>query len=152
VRAAAVDLVDKDQGGDLQPLQRPHQHASLCLHPLHRGDNQHGTVEHAEHPFHLGDEIWVPGRVDQVDGDVIDDEGHHRRLDRDAALPFQRQRIGLGTARVDTADLADDTDGEEQPLGQACLAGVNMRHDPQVQRSHQASSPLDRRKPLSGWT
>src|SRR5215510_1039899 len=64
----------------MQSLQRPHQHASLRLHALHGGDHQHGAVEHAQHPFHLGDEIRVAGRVDQVDCDVIDDEGHDRGL------------------------------------------------------------------------
>ena len=63
------------------------------------------------------------------------DERHDGGLDGDAALPFQRQRIGLGAAVVDAADLVDDTGGVEQPLGQACLTGVYMRQDPQVQRS-----------------
>ena len=43
-----------------------------------------------KHPFHLGDEIRVARRVDQVDRDVVDDERHDGGLDRDAALPFQR--------------------------------------------------------------
>jgi hypothetical protein len=38
--------------------------------PLDRGDNQHRTVEHAENPLDLGDEIRVPGSVDQVDRHV----------------------------------------------------------------------------------
>ena len=62
------------------------------------------------------------------------DERHDGGLDRDAALPFQRQGIGLGAAVVDAADLVDDAGGVEQPLGQACLTGVYMRQDPQVQR------------------
>jgi hypothetical protein len=83
----------------------------------------------------------VAGRVDQVDRDVVDDERHDGRLDRNAALPFQRQGIGLGAARIDAADLVDDTGGIEQPLGQARLTGVDMRQNPQVQRSHNASCP-----------
>ena len=141
VRARPVDLVHEDEGGDPQPPQRPHQHPGLRLDALDGGDHQHGAVEHAEHPLHLGDEIRVPGRVDQVDRDVADDERHHGGLDRDAALPLQRQRIGLGAARIDAADLVDDTGGMQQPLGQAGLAGVNMRQNPQIQRSHEASCP-----------
>ena len=80
------------------------------------------------------------------------DEGHDGGLDGDAALPFQRQGIGLGAAVVDAADLVDDTGGVEQPLGQAGLTGVDMRQDPQVQRSHEASCPLDRWQFPSGWT
>ena len=84
-----------------------------------------------KHPFHLGDEVRVAGRVDQVDRDVVDDERHDRGLDRDAALPFERQGIGLGVAVIDAADLVDDTGGVEQPLGEGRLTGVYMRQDPQ---------------------
>jgi hypothetical protein len=44
-------------------------------------------------------------------------------------------------ARIDAADLVDDTGGMQQPLGQARLASVNMGQNPQVQRSHSASCP-----------
>jgi hypothetical protein len=147
-----VDLVHEDEGGDAQPPQRPHQHAGLGLHPFHGGDDQDGTVQDAQHALYLGDEIGVAGRVDQVDGQVTDRERHHRGLDRDATLALQRERIGLGTAVIDTADLADHSGGVQQPFGQARLAGVNMGHDPQVQHFHGASCPLDRRQLPSGWT
>src|SRR5262249_20920035 len=61
--------------------------------------------------------------------------------DRDAALPFQRERIGLGAAVIDAADLVDDPGGMQQPLGQAGLTGVYMRQNPQVERFHEASCP-----------
>ena len=44
---------------------------------------------------------------------------------------------------IDAADLVDDTGGEEQPLGQACLTGVYMRQDPQVQRSAASVIPSE---------
>lgn len=49
-------------------------------------------------------------------------------------LPWrvQRQGIALGVAVVDTADLLDDADGAEQPLGQARLTGIYMRQNAQV--------------------
>src|SRR5919107_1909417 len=58
------------------------------IHALDCGDYQHGAVEHAQHPFHLGDEIRVARGVDQVDRDVVDDERYDGRLDRDATLSF----------------------------------------------------------------
>ena len=54
-------------------------------------NDEHRTVENAQHPFNLGDEIRVPGCVDQVHGDPVDDERHHGGFDRDAALAFQRE-------------------------------------------------------------
>src|SRR5205085_2291269 len=78
---------------------------------------------------------------------VVDRERHDGRLDGYAPLSFQRQRIGLGTAVVDAADLVDDTGCVEQPFGQGRLTGVYMGQDPKVERS-QASCPLDRRQLL----
>ena len=126
-------MLTKISVGIAQPPQRAHQHARLRLHALDRGDDEHRAVEHAEHPLDLGDEVRVAGRVDQVDGDVADDERDDRGLDRDAALALQRQRVGLGVAVVDAADLVDDAGGVEQPLGEGGLTGVDVRQDPQVQ-------------------
>jgi hypothetical protein len=61
------------------------------LHALDRRDHQHGAVEHAQHPLHLGDEVRVAGRVDQVDDDAVDRERDDCRLDRDPALALERQ-------------------------------------------------------------
>jgi len=147
-RAASVDLVHEDERGNAEPPQRPHEYAGLRLDALDRGNDEHGAVEHAQHPFHLGDEVRVAGGVDEIDGDVVDGEGDDGGLDRDSALPFQGQRIGLGVSRIDATDLVDDTGGVQKPLGQAGLTGVNMRQDPQIQgvgrarRMHGVSCPL----------
>ena len=89
--AGPVDLVDEDERRDAQPSQRAHEHAGLRLHSLDGGDDEHRAVQHAEHALDLGDEVRVARRVDQVDGDVVDRERHDRGLDRDAALPLQRE-------------------------------------------------------------
>ena len=69
-------------------------------------------------------------------------ERHHGGLDGDAAAAFQLERVGLGAAGVDAADLVDHPGGVQQPLGQAGLTGVDMREDAEVERSSQASCPL----------
>jgi hypothetical protein len=74
VRAAAVDLVEEQQRRHPQPPQRPHEHPRLRLHALDGGDDEHRAVEHAQHPVDLGDEVGVPGRVDQVDRRAADGE------------------------------------------------------------------------------
>ena len=68
--ASAVDLVYEDERRHVQPLQRPHQHAGLRLHAFDGRNDQDRPVEHAQYPFHLGDEVRMAGRVDQVDSDV----------------------------------------------------------------------------------
>ena len=65
-------------------------------------------------------------------------------LDGDAAGPFQGERVGLGAALVDAADLVDDSGVVEQPLRQAGLTGVDMRQDPQIEGLHESSCPRGR--------
>ncbi len=147
IRSGTVDLVHEDQSGNLQPLQRPHQQRRLRLHAFDGGDHEHSAVEHAQHAFYLRDEVRVAGRIDQVDGDVVDRKRRNGGADRDTALLLQRQGIGLSGAGIDAADLIDDVSGVEQPLRESCLTGVYMRQDPQVQRFlRQASYPPNRLK------
>ena len=82
VRAGAVDLVDEDQRGDVEPLQGAEQERRLGLDALDRRDDQDRAVEHAEDAFDLGDEVRVAGRVDQVDREIADEERGDRGPDR----------------------------------------------------------------------
>ena len=84
----------------------------------------------------------APRRVDEVDRDGTagraELEGDHRCTDGDPALPFEVEGVGLSAALIDGAELVDDPGGVEEPLGQARLAGVNMRDDAQVQAAVEA--------------
>ena len=133
-RAGTIDLVHEDERRHLKPLQRSHQQWRLRLHTFDGRNDEHRAVEDAQHPLHLGDEVRVAGRVDQIDGDVVDRERRHCRSDRDPALLLQRKGVGLGRARVDAPDLVDRPGRVEQPLCECRLTGVYMRQDPQVQR------------------
>jgi hypothetical protein len=135
-----VDLVDEDQRGHVEPAQRPHEHAGLRLHALDRRDDEHGPVEHAQRPLHLGDEVGVAGRVDQVDRGVADRERGHGGLDGDAAAALEGERVGLGAAGVDTADGVDDPADVEEALGQTRLTGIDVRHDAEVENGHAGPS------------
>ena len=99
----AIDLVDEQQRGHAKALQRAHQHDRLRLHTLDGGQHQHRAVEHGERPFDLRDEVRVARGVDDVHGQVADREGDDRGPDRDAALTFERQRVGLCRSLVDAA-------------------------------------------------
>ncbi len=139
--AAPVDLVDEDQGRDAQPAQGAHQHAGLRLDAFDGGDDQDGSVQHAEHPLHLGDEVRVTRGVDEVDGDAVEREGDDGGLDGDTASPLQREGVGGGAAGVDTADLVDHSGGVQEPFGQARLTRVDVGEDSQIEQWHEASCP-----------
>src|SRR5689334_6829040 len=155
VGAAAVDLVHEEQRRDTQALQGPPQDERLRLDALDRRDHQHDAVQDAQRPLHLGHEVRVAGRVDQVDdgaaNGAANGERDDRRLDRDA--PLALERVGLRRALIDATRLVDDTSAVEQALGQRRLAGVNMCEDPQVQYSAKhAPHPPNRPTDAFRWT
>ena len=135
----AVDLVDEDQGRDVDPLQRAEQQRRLRLDALHRRDDEDRPVQDAKDAFDLGDEVGVAGRVDEVDREVAQEERGDRGPDGDAAFAFEIERVGLGRAGVDAADLVDGAGGEEEALGESGLTGVDVGEDAEVERAHGTS-------------
>ena len=73
-------------------------------------------------------------------------------ITRGAAAAFERERVGLGVAVVDAADLVDDPGGVQQPLGQAGLTGIDVRQDAEVECPQEVSCPLRERMGACGRT
>ena len=78
-------------------------------------------------------EILVARRVEQVEGEPLMLEAHHRRGHRDAALALDRHPIRAHppplAPRLDFARQLDRPAKQQQFLGQRGLAGVRMRND-----------------------
>ena len=81
---------------------------------------------------------------------AVSGERDDRGSDRDPALTFERQRVGLRGALVDAPDRVDGAGFVEQALGEGGLTGVYMRQDPRFNVSN-CSVPLGRQL-RSGWT
>ena len=126
-------LLTKMQGRHAEALQRAHQDPGLRLHPLDGGQDQHGTVQHAEDALDLGDEVGVARGVDDVDVEVAEREPDDRGLDRDAAPALEREAVGAGGAGVDRAGLVDDPGEVQEPFGEGGLTGVDVGEDAQVE-------------------
>jgi hypothetical protein len=139
VRTRPVDLVDEEQRRDVEALERPEQQRGLGLDTLDRGDDEDGAVEHAEDALDLGDEVGMARRVDQVDREVADQERGDLGPDRDAALSLELERVGLGGAGVDAADVIDSAGGIEESLAEGGLTGVDVSEDAEIERAHGAS-------------
>ena len=134
-------------------MERPHQDPRLRLDALDGGDHEHRPVEHGQDPLHLGDEVRVARRVDQVDVDVADGERRHGRPDRDPALTLERQKVRLRRSVVDAADGTDHAGLVQQPFCESGLTRVYMRQDPEVQLFlRHASYPPSRSQTPYGWT
>src|SRR5690606_1160529 len=109
-------------------------------------------VEHAKRPLHLGDEIRVAGRVDQVASEIADTKGDDSGLDGNATLSLQHERVRLGCSVVDVADGPDDPGIKEDTFGQAGLAGINMGKHPEIERGgHAVAFSRRQREWPCGW-
>jgi hypothetical protein len=91
-----------------------------------------GAVEHAQAALDLDGEVDVTGGVDDVDPVVAPLTGGGGGGDRDAALTLLLHPVHRGGAFVHLAHAVDAPGIEEDALGQGGLAGVDMRHDPDV--------------------
>ena len=134
-----VDLVDEDQRRDVEPLERAEQEWRLRLDALDRRDDEDRAVQDAEDALDLGDEVRVAGRVDQVDREVAHEERGDRGPDRDAAFALELERVGLGGAGVDAADVVDRAGGVEESLAEGGLTGVDVGEDSEIERAHGTS-------------
>ena len=135
----------------MEPLEGPEQERRLRLDAFDRGDDEDRAVEHAEDAFDLRDEVGVARRVHQVDREVAHEERGDRGADRDAAFAFELERVGLGGAGVDAADVVDRAGGVEQALAEGGLTGVDVGEDSEIERAHGTSCRARRCGP-SGWT
>ena len=128
---------------------------------MHAGDGiEHGdrAIEHAERSLHLGREIHVTGRVDNVHphldafvnledirlGLLHPSAGRRGGSDRDAALAFLLHPIGHGRAFVHFTDLVDHAGVKKNALGQRRLARVNVSGNADVARPLERIFPVRR--------
>ncbi len=128
-RVGAVDLVDDEDHG--QPrLQGLAQHeARLRQRPLGGVDEQQDAVDHRQAALDLAAEVGVPGRVDDVELDVLVAQRGVLGEDRDALLALEVHRVedavvdvlagaegaglpqhGVDERRLAVVDVGDDRD------------------------------------------
>ena len=88
-----VDLIDDDDRFHAK-LKRFLEYKPCLRHRtfLRVHDQQH-RVDGAQYPFHLGTEISVSGRVDDIDLRILKEGGGILRVNGDAALQFDRVGI-----------------------------------------------------------
>ena len=132
VRAGAVHLVDERDARDAVAVGLAPDGLGLRLHAGDRVEDGDRAVEDAERPLHLDGKVHVPGRIDNVDPMVAPLRRRRRRRDRDAALLLLRHPVHRRGALVHLAQLVGAAGVVEDPLRRRRLAGVDVRHDPDV--------------------
>ena len=122
----AVHLVDEGDPRHAVLVGLMPDGLALGLDAFAGAEDHHAAVEHPQAPLHLGGEIDVAGRVDQVDLDVLPGEGDRGGVDRDAPLLLLGVVVGDGGALVDLAHAVAEAAVEQHPLGDGGLAGVDV--------------------------
>ena len=79
--------------------------------------------------------LYAAGVIDEI-GSVDDGTTQTDSL--------ELERVGLGGAGVDAADVVDGAGGEEESLGEGGLTGVDVGEDSETERAH-GTSCLPRR-------
>ncbi len=132
VGTGTVHLVDERDPRYAVPVGLPPHRLALRLHPGHRVEHGHRTVEHPQRTLHLVGEVDVPRGVDQVDPVAVPGAAHGRGEDGDAPVPLLRVEVRDGRAVVDLAALVRGSGGEQDPFGDGGLAGVDVGEDAEV--------------------
>ena len=132
VGAGAVHLVDEGDARDAVLVGLPPDRLGLGLDAGDRVEDGDRAVEHAQAALDLDRKVHVPGRIDDVDAKVVPERRRRGRRDRDPALLLLLHPVHHRGALVHLAHLVRAAGVVEDPLGRRRLAGVDVRHDPDV--------------------
>ena len=122
----AVHLVDEGDPRHAVLVGLVPDGLALGLDAFPGAEDHHGAVEHPQAPLHLGGEIDVAGRVDQVDLDVLPGEGDGGGVDRDAPFLLLGVEIGDGGALIHFAHAVAEAAVEQHAFGDGGFARVDV--------------------------
>ena len=132
VGADAVHLVDVGDARDVVLVGLAPDRLGLRLDTGNGVEQGDGAVEHAQRALDLDREVDVARRVDDVDAVALPLTRGGSGGDGDAALLLLLHPVHHGRALVHLADLVGPAGVVEDALGRRRLAGVDVRHDPDV--------------------
>ena len=98
VLARTVELVDEDHYRGVAHPAHLHQLSGLRLDAFGSVDHDDDAVDRRQGPVGVFGEVFVPGRVEDVDLDILVLEAHDRRGDRDSPLSFDLHEVRSRTA------------------------------------------------------
>ncbi len=122
-----VDLVDHDDRLEPQRKRLAGHELGLRHRPFGTVDQQDDPVDHAQDAFHLGAEIGVTGRVDDVDPVAVPFDRGRLRQNRDPA--FLLQVVGIHRALFHALVVAEGPGLTEKLVNQRGLAVVDVGDD-----------------------
>src|SRR6266849_5357030 len=136
IRAHAVHFVDKADARHAVFIALATHGFRLRQHSGNGIEYAHRAVEHAQRAFHFHGEVHVAGGINNVDAillaEAVPRSGGGGAGDGDTALAFLLHPVHGGGAFVHGTDLVGHPRIEQDALGRRGLAGVDVRHDPDV--------------------
>ena len=132
VGAHLVHLVDEANARNAVLVGLAPNGLGLRLDAMHGIEHGAGAVEHAQRALHLGGEVHVAGRIDNVDANVFPDAGGRRRRDGDAALLLLRHPVHRRGAFMDLTNAVRASCIEQDALRGGGLTGIDVGHDADI--------------------
>ena len=132
VGALAVESVDDDRARQLELRGELPDLLGLHLDAGDRVDDHHRRLDDGEAGPGVGDEVAVPGRVDEVDVMALVVAVRHGRVDRDLPLDLVGVEVGGGGAVIHLAQSGDGAGREQHGLDHRGLAHPAMTNDTDV--------------------
>src|SRR6185437_11590776 len=132
IGAHLVNLVDEANSGNAVLISLPPDFFRLRLHAMDCIKHGDGAVEHAKRALHLGGEVHVAGRIDDVDANIAPETSRRSGGDSNAALLLLLHPVHGRSAFVDLSDAVRPSGVEKDALGRSGLAGIDVRHDADI--------------------
>ena len=132
VRTRLVDLVDEANARHAVLIGLAPYRLRLRLDAMNGIEHRAGAVEDAQRALHLGGEVHVAGRIDNVDPNVFPEAGGRCRRDGDAALLLLRHPIHRRSSFVDLANAVRASRIKQDALRGRGLTGIDVRHDADI--------------------
>ena len=127
-----VDLVNEANSRDAVLVGLTPNFFRLRLHAMHGVKHRNRAVEHAQRALHLGREIHVAGRINNVDANVAPGAGRRGGRNRDAALLLLLHPVHDGSAFVHLADTVRLSRIKQDALRRRGLPGIDVGHDADI--------------------
>ena len=134
IRAVDIHFVDVSDAGNFILVRLAPDRLRLRLDAALRAESRHRAVEDAQRTLHFDGEVDVARRVDDVDPVAFPGAGRGGGRDRDPALLFLDHPVHRRGALVHFAEFVRLAGIEQNALGRRGLAGVDVRHDPDISR------------------
>ncbi len=132
IGANAIHLVDEANTRNVILVGLAPNRFRLRLHAGNGVEHRDRAIEHAQGALHLGREIHVARRVDDIDLHVPPFAGGGGGSNGDAALLFLLHPVHGGGTFMDFSDFVRPTCVIQNPLGGGRLTGIDVRSDADV--------------------